>query len=325
VTSLRALVVEGKAGRTDVIRALEADRDIDAGDSCAFARVLDQVRLKRPDVVVMVPETEPEALAAIEHLMAHEPVPILVIGDQSFSRRMVLKAGAVEVIPRWSGGAIGESEFRLEVRRVSRVNVIRHIRGRSRPRPSRAPLPIVGIAASTGGPQAVVAVLRSLAGLEAAVLVVQHLHPRFTGNFKDWIEREAPMPVEVAVAGTRLRAGHVYLAPPDLHLKLGPERTVLLERDPPTLHRPSADILFRSIAEHAGADGVGVLLTGMGDDGAAGLLEMRSAGARTIAQDETSSAVYGMPRAADRLGAAEQVLPLEQIAAAILRVVKAMI
>jgi two-component system chemotaxis response regulator CheB len=323
--SLRALVVNDQPGSAAMIRTLEADRDIETGASCGFAEIMDEVRLRRPDIVVMLPENQSQALTAIEQLMARQPVPILVIGDQSLSRALALKAGAVEVVATPAEDALSAAELRLRVRLISRVNVIRHIRGRSSSAQAPHSVPVVGIAASTGGPQAVVKVLRGLAGLNAAVLVVQHLHPDFIASFRDWMERESPLPVEVAVAGSAIQPGRVYLAPSGVHLMLGRDRNVVLDPEPASLHRPSADILFKSLAVHAGAEAVGVLLTGMGDDGAAGLLEMRLAGARTIAQDEGSSAVYGMPQAANVLGAAEQVLSLERIPSAIMRAVRAVV
>ncbi len=322
--SLRALVVDDQPGSAAMIRTLEADRDIETGASCGFAQIMDEVRLRRPDIVVMLPDNQSQALTAIEQVMARQPVPILVIGDQSLSRALALKAGAIEVVSTPADDAQSEAELRLRVRAISRVNVIRHIRGRSKAARAPRSVAVVGIAASTGGPQAVVAVLRGLTALNAAVLVVQHLHPDFIASFRDWMERESALPVEVAAAGSTIQPGRVYLAPSGLHLMLGRERNVVLDPEPASLHRPSADILFRSLAVNAGPEAVGVLLTGMGDDGAAGLLEMRLAGARTIAQDEGSSVVYGMPQAASLLGAAEQVLPLERIPGAIVRAVRAL-
>ncbi len=159
--------------------------------------------------------------------------------------------------------------------------------------------------------------LRGLGGLSAPVLVVQHLHPTFTGRFQEWMARESALPVEMAADGVTLRPGAVYLAPNGFHLRLAPSRRIRLSSEPDSLHRPSADILFASLAEEAAAAGVGVLLTGMGADGAAGLLAMLRSGGRTIVQDEASSAVYGMAKAAQSMGAAEQVLHLDRIPEAI--------
>ena len=167
------------------------------------------------------------------------------------------------------------------------------------------------------------------------VLVVQHLHPQLVDGFVGWMQRVSALPVVVAADGDRPQPGVVYIAPSGAHLKLAPApglpsvpagppraiptggRRLVLDPDPPGLHRPSADELFCSVAATAGGQAVGVLLTGMGDDGAAGLLAMRRQGAVTIAQDEPTSVVFGMPWAAERLGAAGEVHGLGQIHGAI--------
>jgi len=149
--------------------------------------------------------------------------------------------------------------------------------------------------------------------------VVQHIHPDFVGGLISWMARISPLPVVLARHGSPLLDGHVYIGPGDTHLRLGPGRTVHLTQTPVTVHRPSADQLFESVARHAGQNSVGVVLTGMGDDGAAGLQQMHARGAHTIVQDKDTSAVYGMPRAAKLLGAATQELPLGSIADAVVR------
>ncbi|TME08161.1 MAG: hypothetical protein E6I69_05955 [Chloroflexi bacterium] len=289
--AVRALVVQDRRRDGALVRMLSAAGDIEAGDQWGFDEVVDAIRLRKPDILVLAPGSEAEAIAAIENVMARQPVPILVIGNGSWSSAAMLSAGAVEMLPE-AATAQDEGQLVDRVRVISQVKVIRHIRGRARSRPHPLTVPVIGIAASTGGPQALARLLGGLGGLGAPVLVVQHLHHDFTANFRDWMDRETTLTVQIATDGAALEVDHVYLAPPDLHMKVT-------------------------------AGPVGVLLTGMGDDGAAGLLRMRSAGARTIAQDEDSSAVYGMPREAERLGAAEQVLPLERIAGAVIRAVGA--
>ena len=163
-------------------------------------------------------------------------------------------------------------------------------------------------------------VLEGLAGLQAIVLVVQHLHPDFVEGFVTWMARVSPLPVRLAVDGASLRPGTIHVAPGEVHLRLGSGDRAVLDDQPLTLHRPSADVLFSSIAD-APRPRVGVLLTGMGSDGARGLLRLREHGGVTIVQDEPTSAVFGMPGAAVRAGAAEQILPLDRIAPAILRAV----
>jgi two-component system chemotaxis response regulator CheB len=197
---------------------------------------------------------------------------------------------------------------------------------RSRSR-ERAPRPrhgssVVGVAASTGGPAALVALLRALSGIPAPVLVVQHIHPSFAAGLATWLADAVTLPVALAADGEVAQPGRIYVAPGGTHLRLGPRMRLGLDPEPKGVHRPSADVLLTSIAEQAGAAGVGAVLTGMGDDGARGLLAMRRAGARTFAQDRDSSTVFGMPAAAERLGAAQRMLPPEGLATAIARAVR---
>jgi two-component system chemotaxis response regulator CheB len=154
------------------------------------------------------------------------------------------------------------------------------------------------------------------------VLIVQHIHPDFVQGLVDWMARVSPLEVAMARNGQAMRGGCVLIAPGGTHLRIGRDWKVELVDAPATVHRPSADQLFESVALRAGEKGVGVLLTGMGDDGAAGLAAIRRRGGRTIAQDQATSAVYGMPRAAQRLGVVDQELPLPAIAAAIVRAVQ---
>jgi two-component system chemotaxis response regulator CheB len=329
VTAVRVVVVEDSTvQRAHLVEVLEAERDIavvgEAGDAVAAVEL---VRRLRPEVVTMDLGLPGEGgLAAIERIMADLPTPILVLsvrvtGAGSAAAVESLLAGAVEALPkpeRWDAEA--ERQLRCKVRLLSGVTVVAHPRGRRRPwapDPDRAPL--VAIAASTGGPAALAEILPGLAGLAAPVLVVQHLHPQLVDGFVGWMQRVASLPVVMAAAGDRPQPGVVYIAPTSAHLKLGGTagRRLVLDPEPAGLHRPSADELFSSVAASAGRASVGVLLTGMGDDGAAGLLAMRRRGAATIAQDGRSSVVDGMPGAARRLGAAGEVLDLGRIPAAI--------
>jgi two-component system chemotaxis response regulator CheB len=177
----------------------------------------------------------------------------------------------------------------------------------------------VALAASTGGPPALAEVLSGLGGLDAPVLVVQHIHQDFVPGLVTWMARACPLPVELARHGDRALPGRVYIAGGGLHLRLDARRRLALSSLPVTIHRPSADELLRSVAEHAGAAGIGVVLTGMGDDGAKGLLALRERGGRTLAQDEATSAVFGMPSASQRLGAVTELLALGDIAPAVMR------
>jgi two-component system chemotaxis response regulator CheB len=343
VTAVRVVVVEdSRVQRAHLVDVLEAERDItvvgQAGDSVDAMAL---VRRLRPDVVTMDLGLPGDGgLGAIERIMADLPTPILVLsarvtGTGSAAAVESLLAGAVEALPkpeRWDAEA--ERQLRCRVRLLRGVTVVAHPQGRRRPPvPDLHRAPPVAVAASTGGPAALAEILPCLGGLAAPVLVVQHLHPQLVDGFVSWMRRVSALPVVVAADGDLPQAGVVYIAPAGAHLKLvpglaavpgGPTRAfpagggrLALDPDPPGLHRPSADQLFRSVAATAGGQAVGVLLTGMGEDGAGGLLALRRQGAVTIAQDEPTSVVFGTPQAAQRLGAATEVVALGHVHGAI--------
>jgi two-component system, chemotaxis family, protein-glutamate methylesterase/glutaminase len=334
---IRALVVQDSSPRhTELVDVLRRAADISViGESDTAADAIDQVARTQPDVVILdLLLQDGHGQLAIEQIMAHTPTPILVLSAgiddrQSRSVAAALVAGAVDVLPtpqHWTAGP--SADLLHAVRQLSKVHVIRHPRGR-RPNgvvrttaPAMTRPAVVAIAASTGGPSAIATVLAGLGDLNAPVLVVQHLHPDFTPGLVDWMARVAALPVEQATHGQLARPGHIYFAPGDRHLRYGPHGRLELDESPVTVHRPSADELFRSVAAHAGAAGIGVLLTGMGDDGAKGLLAMREQGGNTLAQDEASSAVFGMPKAAQRIGAVREMLAIDKIAAHISRAVR---
>jgi two-component system chemotaxis response regulator CheB len=321
------------------VHSLQADGDITViGEAESAAEAIELVQSLRPDVVTLdlqIPDGGGQRV--IEQIMAVAPTPILVLSASVADRESIaaveaLVAGAVDILPkpaRWR--AVDEAALRSRVRLVSGVAVIRHTRsarsaaraGSPARRAAQRGTPIVAIGASTGGPAALAAVLSGLDGLPASVVIVQHLHPDFFGGLVSWMARVTTLPVELAAAGEPLRAGVVTIAPGGVHLKVDDEDRVVLDPDPESLHRPSVDVLFKSLATRPAGRNVGVLLTGMGDDGAAGLLELRKRGDVTIAQDEATSVVFGMPRAAQRLGAALHVTPLDKIAALITKAVKA--
>jgi two-component system, chemotaxis family, protein-glutamate methylesterase/glutaminase len=320
------VVVAGQDGaaRTELAAALEADGDIAVAAQVTLTLAPSAARTVRPDLLAMdVPRAGWDgALAAIEEVMAYSPTPILVLHHLTEGVEAVepaaLAAGALACTARPSAGdRAAAGVVRGRVRALSRVGVIRHVRGRLAAAPSRAGTPVVGMAASTGGPAALARVLGGLAGLPAPILVVQHIDRRFVSSFVEFLRRASALPVDVAEDGMALRGGWVHVAPADLHLSLAPARRLALSALPDLLHRPSADVLFRSLACHARGAAVGVVLTGMGEDGAAGLLELRQAGGCVIGQDEASCAVFGMPRSAQRVGAVERLTGLEDIAGAI--------
>ncbi|MBX3664141.1 MAG: chemotaxis protein CheB [Burkholderiales bacterium] len=183
--------------------------------------------------------------------------------------------------------------------------------------------PLIAIGASTGGTDAIRDLLLQLPADMPGIMVVQHMPQTFTRAFAARLDSVCCLSVKPAEHGETLRRSHVYIAPGEAHLSLrrrGAGHAVELLRQPPVnRHRPSVDVLFHAVARSAGAAAIGVILTGMGKDGAAGMLAMRRAGAWTIAQHEKSCVVFGMPREAISIGAIDEVLPLPDIAAAILR------
>ncbi|HEU0132139.1 MAG TPA: chemotaxis-specific protein-glutamate methyltransferase CheB [Mycobacteriales bacterium] len=276
-----------------------------------------------------------------------------VEGANSTNAIDALAAGAVDVVakPQWGeGGRLDEyaEELRRRMRVASRVKVITHPRGRLRTTsPSLATAPrvrtagagapatafaaaataaaegrkpgtvrLVAIGASTGGPQALATVLGALPeGFAPAVLVVQHMAEGFIPGLVSWLDQLCPLPVAMGATGRRLAPGTVTVAPSGLNLLVRDHLRVVCEPAPERqFHVPGIDASFESIAETVGAEALGVILTGMGRDGAAGLKAMRERGAVTIGQDEATCAVYGMPAAAWTAGAVEHQLPLPEIA-----------
>jgi two-component system chemotaxis response regulator CheB len=313
----RVAVACAAAGEAALRESLERD-----GDIRVTARV--PAGAAGPDVppaevlVVDVESMGAAALDLITQVMSANPIPILALCPESGTAPTameVLLRGAVESIPTSAAHESGGRLLRQTVRVVRGVGVVR----RRPPGPRAAPpaarhLAVVAIAASTGGPAVLVEIVSGIPQLPAPVLLVQHLHEAFVGGFVNWLGTYSPLPVSQAIGQQALRPGHVYVAPAGRHMLLRGNGTLVLSESPASIHRPSADILFGSVAEAAGPSGVGVLLTGMGSDGATGLLAMRRAGATTVVQDEASCTVFGMPKAALDAGAADQALPPEGIA-----------
>jgi two-component system response regulator WspF len=256
--------------------------------------------------------------------MAASPCAILVVtADVSRNTSKVfaaMGAGALDVVstPTLASGTREASASALlgKIRLIGQLGVsyapvTRAIIGASGT-PAAA---LIAIGASAGGPPAVAHVLRDLAArLPAAVLVVQHVDAEFVDSMAEWFDSQCELTVRVAAEGVRPMPGCVYLAAGDRHLVVNPDARLAYRSEPHDApYRPSADVLFSSIARNWRGVALGVVLSGMGRDGALGLLELRTTGARTIAQDEASSAVYGMPRAAAELKAATDVVPLSRI------------
>lgn len=303
---------------------------------------LTAVRRRRPDVIVMdVSMPKMSGLDATRRIMETDPVPI-VIASASWHPEEVektfraLEAGAVAVVekPRAAGHpecARLAVELVRTVRLMSEVRVVRRWPRLSRSvqahaatgqRPSRsaqAGIDLIAVGASTGGPAVLQTILSGLpAPFPIPILIVNHMSPGFLQGLADWLTRSTAIRVGIASHGERPLPGHAYLAPDGFQMGVGSGALITLSRDEPENGmRPSISYLFRSVAATVGRRSVGVLLTGMGADGAAELKLMRDRGAITIAQNRESSAVHGMPGEAIRLGGAIHVLPPHEIAATV--------
>ena len=297
------------------------------------------------EALALLPELSPDVICTDLHMpvmngleftravMNTSPRPILVVSVSvepgSLNVFRLLEAGAVDVYPKPRAILAADHkklarELAAKIRILAGVHVFRH----NKPTPPRLPLPlpprspmrIVAIGASTGGPQALREIISHLpTGFPAPVMCVQHIGSDFLSDMISWLAEVSLLPVRKAAQGEVPQAGVVYFAPEAVHLELdGGGRFNLSHTPPCDAHKPSITVTMRAVARWFGSGAVGVLLTGMGRDGADGMAAIAAAGGVTIAQDEASSVVYGMPREAVTLGAAQHVLPLEQIAPALI-------
>lgn len=327
----RVLVCTGSpAFATGFRRMLEHTGEIVVVAVCSTtAEALALLPRVRPGLVAMDIELHRSAgLTAIEEIMSTQPVPILALSGQASpggdDAAAALAAGALEVVAKsavkWQEPAGTAAEaLRLRIRILSHARVIRHprarLRGAAARRDAGRPSSVIGICGSTGAPYVLSLILGGLpAAFPIPVLVVQHITPGFAGGLARWLDQTVPMPVRMASDGATAGPG-AWVAPDGAHLKLGRSGRLRLDRRTDEgRYRPSGDMLFQSMADSAGDGAVAVVLTGMGSDGAVGAAIVRHAGGLAIAQDEGSSAIYGMPRAAAARGV-DLVLPPDEIAA----------
>ncbi|MBS6361923.1 chemotaxis response regulator protein-glutamate methylesterase [Burkholderia sp.] len=291
------------------------------------AQAVDFCAAQPPDIVLMdlvMPKFD--GVEATRRIMSSDtPCAILVVtssvGANAWRVYEAMGAGALDAVdtPRLAEGLLGDTSQAL----LAKIDQIGRLLEKSAPAVTQAAtaahnggLPLVAIGASAGGPSALATLLRGLpADFGAAIVIVQHVDKAFAEGMAQWLDSQTPLPVRIALAGERPQPGVALLAGTNDHLRL--TRVGLLDytRDPAdTPYRPSVDVFFSSVTEHWRGDVIGVLLTGMGRDGAIGLKAMKMKGFHTIAQDEATSAVYGMPKAAAALGAARMILPLDSIA-----------
>jgi len=350
---LSVLVVDDSAVvRQAVTAVLSQDPGIVVTVAADPYIALDKMGRSRPDVILLDLEMpRMDGLTFLRKIMSEDPIPVVVCsGLASRGTEVAIRAleeGAVEVLAKPQLGvrefvhdsattlietirAAAEARVKRRVPSAVLTPIPRHTADVVlAPRPPLIPAPrsrvdvVVAIGASTGGTEALRALLADLPEDAPPLLIVQHMPERFTAAFARRLNECCKIEVKEAETGDLVCRSRALIAPGNRHLVLqrrDAHYVVEVMGGPPVCrHRPSVDVLFRSVAQTAGASAVGVILTGMGDDGAAGLLEMKDAGAATIAQDERTSVVFGMPGEAIRRGAALEVLPLSQIAPAMLR------
>ncbi|WP_224371435.1 chemotaxis protein CheB [Hyalangium versicolor] len=328
--SYRVLLVGG--GLRLLARTLfDSDALTNAGD-CSFIDALEVVRSQSPDVM-LIDLSSADALDAIERVMAERPTPILALDPGVLSRHEAFRAlalGALDVVER--SPAPAPEFWQATARRLTmlaQVRVVRHVQGKLKRLAAQegpeAPFPLVAIAASLGGPKAISQVLRVIPRkFPAPVAICQHISDGFTEGLAHWLSTETALRVQEATHDLTMEPGSVYIAPSGAHMLVRPEGKLVLDNRPPVRgFRPSCDLLLSSAAEAFGRRCIGVILTGMGRDGARGLKEIRERGGRTIAQNAETCVVYGMPREAVQMGAAEEILALDRIGPTLLEWVDA--
>ncbi|WP_075292469.1 protein-glutamate methylesterase/protein-glutamine glutaminase [Pararhizobium arenae] len=336
----RVLVVDDSATMRGLITAiLESDPAVTVVGQAADAMQARQaIKDLDPDVVTLdIEMPNMNGLDFLEKIMRLRPMPVIMVSTLTHKGAeasiAALEIGAFDCVGKpLPGDPHPFSDLAEKVKAAARSQRKFIISGNKAATPTpansntsdyRAGRKIVAIGASTGGVEALIAVLQKFPANCPPTVITQHMPPTFTKSFAERLNRLCAPTVSEAVDGARLEIGKVYLAPGgDRHLTVANPSAPccrLVERGPVNGHRPSVDVLFDSVAELAGRNAVGVILTGMGRDGASGLLKMRHAGARTFGQNEKTCIVYGMPRVAHELGAVETQLPLSSIGEEVLK------
>ncbi|GAB2500976.1 protein-glutamate methylesterase/protein-glutamine glutaminase [Lysobacter humi (ex Lee et al. 2017)] len=332
---VRVLVVDDSALiRQLMTELLAADPGIEVVGTAADPFIArDKIKQLQPDVLTLdVEMPRMDGLTFLQNLMRLRPMPVVMVSSLTQAGATVtldaLALGAVDFVAKPSiDVARGMAEYagvlQQKVRAAAKARVARV---EARPLPAELPSAmtyrttdrLLAIGASTGGTEAIRDVLAAMPADAPAIVIAQHIPAQFSGAFAERLDKHSKMTVLEAQDGQQIMPGHAYVAPGGRHLRVqrsGARWHCRLGDDVPVSgHRPSVDVLFESVAEHAGRNASAALLTGMGDDGARGLLKLREVGAVTLAQDQATSVVWGMPGAAVARGAAQAVLPLGSIA-----------
>jgi two-component system chemotaxis response regulator CheB len=339
---IRVLIVDDSALARDLLRSfLQSDSEIEVvGEAKNGAEAVRLCGELKPNIVTMDLEMPVMGgIEAITEIMATRAVPILVVSSVADAQQacVAVANGALDVVAKPECDANSAAEFIAKVKLLSGVAVITHIRSRYAktaepagatitPMPLAArsipsPARLIVIASSTGGTKALAFILQKLpADFRWPILVAQHIADGFADGMAKWLSGISPLPVRLAQEGEAITPGTVYISPSEANLAVTAQhRLTLLPRLPGEIYHPTCDVLFESAAKIYGRRVMGIILTGMGRDGANGLLKIRQAGGNTLAQDEASSIIFGMNKVAIDLGGAASVLPLDEIPQAMCR------
>ena len=348
---IRVMIVDDSAVVRQVLTAsLEKDKGIEViGTAADPIFALEKMQRDGPDVITLdVEMPRMDGITFLKKLMAEHPTPVVICstltGKGTETSMQALAAGAVTIVTKPTVGLkqyLQDSSEDLvnAVKAAAKANVRRLVPVSNAPKltadailpaPSHAMAQttdmVVAVGTSTGGTQALEAVLTRLPRVTPGIVIVQHMPEKFTEAFANRLDGLCQIEVREAKNGDRVMPGRALIAPGGRHMLLrrsGAQYHVEIMDGPlVSRHRPSVDVLFRSVAQCAGKNALGIIMTGMGDDGARGLKEMHDAGAKTVAQDEESCVVYGMPKEAVKLNAVDRIMPLGDIAGAMLAVLR---
>lgn len=346
MAKIRVLLTDDSSVARSLLRNfLESDADIEVvGEAHNGQEAVRLARELRPNLITMDLEMPVmNGMQAIEEIMSSKAVPILVVSSVADAQNAyaAVARGALEVIAKPEFDLAVAAEFVAKVKMLAGVPVITHLRAKplssAHPSPAPAPPParpetpvlpsgaytrLFAIASSTGGPQALAQILRGLpANFPCPILIAQHISDGFAGGMADWLAGLCRLPVRLAREGELIMPGMVYISPSETNLSITPtRRATLLPRLSNEIYRPTCNILLNSAAEIFRRNAVGIILTGMGSDGARGIEAIRQAGGFTLGQDEASSVIYGMNKVAIDAGNVQNILPAERIAAEMCRI-----
>lgn len=335
---VRVLIADDSVLVRSLLRAIiEMDPEMEvAGEASNGLEAVAMARNLHPDIVTMdIEMPDMDGLEAIEQIMAENALPILVVTSRSDAKTAyaAISKGALDLVLKPDLNVEAAQEFAAKLKLLSKVSVISHISGRlGRRHPAGPDMPacsgnlsdqVIAIASSTGGPDALSIILSRLPEkFPVPIVIAQHISDGFVNGMVGWLRTLTRIEVKVAMHGEYLKHGTAYVCPSENHMQVDRSKKIIfIERHARDIYRPSCDILLSSVAESFGQRAVGVILTGMGNDGVAGITRIREAGGWTIAQDEKTSVIFGMPRLAIESNGIDSVLPLEAISREIVRAV----